>query len=762
MSRSNAPRMNAIGLTGRTLLLGVSLCALQAMPAAAQNATPAQTPPAAESSDNQGLEEVIVTAQRREEQLIDVPIAITAIGANEIQNITAGYMTDVGIKAPNVIMDQSSISPRISIRGVTSQSNINAGFPPAIGVYVDEVYQGRDPTFNTILSDVARVEILRGPQGTLYGKNTIGGAINIITQAPTEDFEASGDVTFGNYGLIQGRVSLGGALVPERVRARLSLAHRERDGFLRDTTTGSDLNDISATGGRLVIDTDFTPSFRARFSTDHFSEDGTSALETGPAVLNPTVTVLAGIPAQNASDNVVQLDGAEFAQRDLHGYSARFDWDFHAMTLTSITAYRNYASNFADDSDGLPINAFNVGREENGENFSQEFRLTSTGEGPLSWILGAYFYNENTENIRRVQLGPAFPYLLAGNAAAFAYPTYTGEAGRTESTIEGRSWALFGSVTYDLTANLHLSGGLRYTDEQKDFSYIQHYTQTYTAGPGPSLIPNFAVNIPRRNESYDDGQFTGDLSLSYNISDDQMVFARYSRGYKAGGFQTDVISPPFNPLAQFGFDPETVDNYELGYKSFWFDRRLELNLAAFHMDWQDKQEQVFTGLSFIIDNAASAVSDGVELEFTARPAEGLTFDGNFAYLDAHYEEFAGSPGAVGRPIPNQPEYSGSLGAQYVVPVFSGFELFSRADVIYRDESFVNVTNNLKNEALTTVNARLGLQSADDRWGIYLWGRNITDEIAISQGQRFPFPFAQITTRTPGFGRTYGVELRANF
>ncbi|WP_395647639.1 TonB-dependent receptor [Terricaulis sp.] len=753
-------RNSVIGLTGRTLLLGASLCALQAIPALAPSAS-AQTAQS-QASDDQGIGEVVVTAQRREEQLIDVPIAITAIGAEEIQNITAGYMTDVGIKAPNVIMDQSSISPRIAIRGVTSQSSINAGFPPAIGVYVDEVYQGRDPTFNTILSDVARLEILRGPQGTLYGKNTIGGAINIITQAPTEDFQASGDVTFGNYGLIQGRASLSGALVPNQVRARLSLAHRERDGYLNNTTTGQDLNDISATGGRLVIDADLAPNLRARFSADAFSEDGTSALETGPAVINGTVVALAGIPTQVADDNVVQLDGAEFAERALEGYSARFDWDFQGFTLTSITAYRDYTSNFGDDSDGLPINAFNVGREENGENFSQEFRLTSTTDGPLSWILGAYFYNENTENIRRIQLGPIFPYLLAGNNAAIFYPTYAGEAGRTESTIEGQSWALFGSLSYDLSADLHLGAGLRYTDEQKDFSYIQYYTQTYTAGPGPSVIPNFAVNIPRRNESYSDGQFTGDLSLSYDITDDQVIFARYSHGYKAGGFQTDVISPPFDPLAQFGFDPETVDNYEIGYKSFWFGRRLELNLAAFHMDWQDKQEQVFTGLSFIIDNAASATSDGVELEFTARPAPGLTLDGNFAYLDAHYEEFAGSPGAIGRPIPNQPEYSGSLGAQYVTPVYEGVELFSRADVIYRDESFVNVTNALTNPAVTTLNARVGLQSADNGWGIYLWGRNITDEITISQGQTFPFPFAQITTRAPGFGRTYGVELRASF
>ncbi len=755
MSRTNAPILTAVGLTGKGLFLGVSLCALQAAPAAAQDV------PVAERS-TQGVEEIVVTAQRREEELIDVPIAITAIGANEIQNITAGYMTDIGIKAPNVLMDQSSISPRISIRGITSQSNINAGFPPAIGVYVDEVYQGRDPTFNTILNDVERVELLRGPQGTLYGKNTIGGAINIITRDPTEEFTGQADVTLGSYDLFQARASVGGPVLGDAVLGRLSLVHRQRDGYLENTETGENLNDIEANGARVVLTSALTSNLSARFSADIFEETGTSALETGPAVLNGAVPALAAIPVQDPTDNVVQIDGDEFAERSLWGSSLRFDYDLSGLTLTSISAYRTYESDFGDDSDGLPVDAFTVGRAENGENFSQEIRLTSDDSGPFNWILGTYYYVENTENARRIRLGPDFPLLVAGLGAGIFYPTYDQETARTYSTIESSSWALFGSATIDLSENLHLGVGARYTDESKDFTYVQEYTDTYTDGPGPSIIAGFAVSIPQREESYDDGRLTGDVSLSYDISDDQMVFARYSRGFKAGGFQTDVISPPFDPSAQFGFDPETVDNYEVGYKSYWFDRRLELNLAAFQMDWQDKQEQVFTGLSFIIDNAASATTRGVELELAARPTPELTFDANFAYLDTEYEEFDGSPLAVGRPIPGQPETSGSVGVQYVTPIMANIELFTRADVIYRDDSFVNVTNNLMNEGLTTINARVGFQSADRRYGIYVWGRNITDEVTVRAGQNFPFPFANITTRDPGFGETYGLELRAEF
>jgi outer membrane receptor protein involved in Fe transport len=242
------------------LAVGASLAALQACPAMAQT----------QPTDTAAVEEVVVTAQRRVEANIDVPIAITAVGADEIQNITAGYMTDIGFKAPNVFMSQGSISPSISIRGVSSQSNINAGFPPAVAIYVDEVYQGRDPTFNTILNDVERVEVLRGPQGTLYGKNTIGGAINITTAEPTNEFTAFGDLNFGNYDLFQARATVGGAIVPDKLMVRASLVHRERGGWLRNSLTNEKLNDISANGARLVIASKLSDKLRFRLSADTF------------------------------------------------------------------------------------------------------------------------------------------------------------------------------------------------------------------------------------------------------------------------------------------------------------------------------------------------------------------------------------------------------------------------------------------------------------------------------------------------------------
>jgi iron complex outermembrane recepter protein len=725
--------------------------ALTAAPALAQ----------AQAEADAAVETVVVTAQRRVEEDIKVPVALTAVGAAEIQNITAGFMTDIGIKVPNVFMSQGSISPSISIRGVSSQSNVNAGFPPAVGVYVDEVYQGRDPTFNTILNDVERVEVLRGPQGTLYGKNTIGGAINIVTTEPSNVPTMFGDLTYGNLDLFQLRATMGIPIIEDRLQARFSFVHRSRDGFLENTFTGKDLNDLVSDGGRIVIASQLTENLRLRVSGDYFRERGTSALETGPVVFPaPVPALLAAIPPQDETDNVVQLNSPENADRELYGVAVRFDMSLGIADLTSITAYRRYESAFLDDSDGLPIDAFDVGRDENAENFSQEFRLTSTGEGPVAWILGLYYYNENIENIRRIHLGSAMPVLLTGGAI----PGFTGERAQTYSTIEAESYAAFGSVTWQITEQLRLAGGLRYTKEKKDFFYRQFFTETFANLPGSLLIRNFAVAIPATREKYDDDRITGDASLSYDFSDDVTAYAKYSRGFKAGGFQTDVISPPFIATDPLGFSPEIVNNYELGLKSYWFDRRLSVNVAAFYLDWKDKQEQIFTGLSFLIRNAASASSRGLEIELTARPTRYLTLDANGAYLKAKYDSFPGQPQLAGRQFQGTPNYSGSVGAQYVYPMGNGLEIFARGDVIYRGSTYVlnNATTQLNNQSLTTVNVRVGLQTEDDDWGVYLWSKNLTDVVRVGGGSSFPFPRANITTRGPGFGRTYGVELRGRF
>ncbi|MBI1199271.1 MAG: TonB-dependent receptor [Phenylobacterium sp.] len=731
---------------------GALAAMLAAAPALAQTAA---------GADDTTVETVVVTAQKRVEENLKVPVAVTAVGAAEIQNISGSFMTDIAVKAPNVSMTPGTNSPAISIRGVSSQSNINAGFPPAVGVYVDEVYQGRDPTFNTILNDVVRVEVLRGPQGTLYGKNTIGGAINIVTTEPSNTFTAFGDATYGNYDFLQGRATVGGAIVPDLLMARLSVVHRERGGYLKNTFTGKTLNDINSDGARLVLASKVSDSLRLRFGADYFTESGTSAIETGPVIFPPPVpAALAAIPPQDPGDNVVQLNSPEGAHRELWGYMGRLDYSFPGADFTSITAWRGYVSKFTDDSDGLPIDAFDVGRDEKGDNFSQEFRLASTGDGPFSWLVGAYYYDENTKNIRHIHLGAQVPLLLVGGLI----PGFNGERAETYSTIDAKSYAAFASGTWQIADKVRLAAGLRWTHEKKDFFYSQLYTQTFANLPSGVLVSNFAVKIPAVRETYKDSRWTGDISLSYDFTDEQTAYVKYSRGFKAGGFQTDVISPPFNPTDPLGFAPETVNNYEAGYKSYFFDRRLSLNVAAFYLKWNDKQEQIFTGLSFLIRNAATASSRGLEVELTARPMPGLLIDANGAYLKAKYDSFPTNPSLAGEDFQYTPNYTGSLGAQYTAPIGGGMEFYIRGDLNHRSSSYFlpSAGTRLTIEAVTTLNGRLGVQSKEGGWGAYLWGKNLNNDKVLGAGSSFPFPKAVITTRVAGFGRTYGIELRKSF
>jgi iron complex outermembrane receptor protein len=728
----------------------------------------APTASLAQDADGRVVERIVVTAQKRKEENIKVPIAVTAISGERVEDLTAEYLVDLGVKVPNVFMsmgDGASISPSISIRGLSSQSNINAGFPPAVGVYVDEVYQGRDPMFNTILNDIESVEVLRGPQGTLYGKNIIGGAVNITTLLPTDDFEAFGDVTVGNLNLLQVRGTVSSPIIDDKLGARVSAVHRHRDGFLHNSLTGEDLNDSEAQGGKIVLQSDFTEELTFILRADYFQEDGTSALETGPVSL-PAVPLFAGIGPQNPDDNVVQLDQEEFAQRELYGFSGRFDYALEFADLTSITAYRQYRSDFHDDSDGLPIDGFDVGREENAENFSQEMRLTSADDEVLSWILGFYYYVENIENNRQIHVGTTFPFIFLPAVVHGFLAPFPGEAGRTESTIESSSYAFFGAATWQIAEQWRLAGGLRFTHEEKDFFYHQFHTAEvpgYFPGflmlPVGSPIALFAPTIGPRFERYEDEQWTWDVSLSYDINPDNVVFAKYSTGFKAGGFQTDVVSFPYGG-GNLGFLPEFVDNYEVGYKSYWFDDKVSLNIAAYYLEWLDKQEQIFTGLSFLIRNAASATSRGVEIELSASPIEELTFDANFAYLKAKYEEFPTNPVAEGATFPGLPKFSGSVGVQTQFPVFEGSTQFmARSDVSWRGGAFGNLANTITSATSVFLNLRTGLEDIDGKWGLYLWGRNVTDLIRPGGGEEFPFG---ITTRGAGLGQTYGLELRVAY
>ena len=736
---------------GRRLLAGsalaAALAALQA-PAIAQD--PAAGTAAAADSD----EEVIVTAQKRSERLIDVPISISSVSEKQMRSQNLVTLSELGGRLPNVLAANSSLFPNFTIRGISSQSGGSPGFAPAVGVYVDEVFQGRDRAYNVPLEGIARVEVLRGPQGTLYGKNTIGGTISIITEKPTNDFHGSASAQYGNLGFNQETLTLSGPIVENRFLLLGSFIRKERDGYIYNRFRGEDINGYEGYGGRLRAIITPTDTVTFDLSADYYTQDGTEALQTVTYVPLPFPPYNT-LPKPDPDNRIVDLDAPITGEREVWGASARFDIELDWATLTGIVAHREYTSAFQDDSDGLPLDEFSVGRAEDAKINSQELRLTSNGNGAFSWIAGAYFYQEDLDSVNNINLGPRFPSALFGLPPL---PATFRERALTTVAVDESSWAGFGSFTYDFDDQLRLAGGIRFTHESKDLFYSQLPT-VFVNG----LIAAFALPISPRTDSLSEGEWTGDISLTYKITPENVVYAKFSRGYKAGGFQADVISPPPNtPPVSFKFEPEFVNNYEAGYKARWFDGMVSMNAAVFYLDYTNKQERVNTGVSYVISNAGEARVYGAELELDANLFEGFHLTGSLGLLDAKYTSFKNAGGLGinfdGNRLTGAPRATWTVAAQYDFPIAGEFNGTVRAEAQHLNEIYTDSANSqdLLQRDYTLLNARAGVEG--ENWGFYLWGKNLGDELVLSGGTKV----ITVTARGINAGRTYGAELRLRF
>jgi iron complex outermembrane receptor protein len=703
--------------------------------------------------------EIIVTARRVEERLIDVPAAISVVSSADVQNSTMSSLSDISQVIPNVRASDGSLTPNFTIRGISSQSGEDAGFPPAVGVYIDDVFLGRDRAFNTVMNDIERIEVLRGPQGTLYGKNTIAGTINVITRRPDDEFRANADLTLGNLDYRQFRGSISGPLVEGQLAAGFSYISREREGYIENQTTGQDASDLNAEGGRFSTVVTPTEDLSIVLSADYYTQEDSPVMETYSYVALPLPSY-ATVPAQLPTDRVVNRNLDTIYQREMWGTSGRIEYEISPnLDFTSISAYREYTSDGEDDSDGLPLDQFNVGRAENVQNFSQEFRLNYDAGGRLDWVAGFYYYQEDIESLRRIRIGPDFPIQLLNPMAPALPPTFE-ETARTDAYLTDDAWAVFGAFNYDLTDRLTLAGGLRFTDEKRTVNY----TQMPVLVTAFNIVQLFAITVPTINDERHDTEWTGDLSLSYEFAEDTTGYVRYARGFKAGGFLAEVLSPPpFTPPTSIDFAPEFVDNYEAGFRTTLFDGRIGVGLTAFYLDFTDKQEKVNTGISYVISNAAEATSQGFEAELYWRITDSLRFETSFSTLDATYSSFPNAGGLgvdfSGNTLVGAPEFSGMAALQYDGPSgLPGWDLFARAELIHSDELETTTSNSasLQQNAYDLVNGRLGLRG--ENFGVYLWGRNLTEEDIISGGVQV----FSVTTRWINAPRTYGIELRYEY
>lgn len=708
------------------------------------------------------LEEVIVTAQKRDENSQSVPISIQAFGAESMEKLGATQLFDLSKIAPSLSASGIPGSNATSgLRGVIDQSR-NIGIDARMGVYIDGVYQGRSSTANQPLVGLASVEILRGPQGTLFGKNTVSGAINLNTRKATEDFEGEVKLGVGNEGALTTSGLISGALA-DRVFGSLSYIKKSRDGIYTNTALNTERGDWEQEGARGQLR--FVPSDKLEIMVSGDVGSSYSEMPVYTKIDLPIFTTAKG----NESDEVNFWGTSVTA-------NYKTDSDF---TFTSISAYRENDYLLVGDEDfNAGVKAFETTFDEKTDQFSQEFRVTSPQNDTYDWVAGMYYFDSTVSTARNLYLGA--PVLPAAQFNGYiAIP----------SSIDSSSFAAYVHGNYRLTDKLELTAGIRFTDEEKDFNFSQVNAADDAAGaalvlesmgypaataaaigsqaPG-ALLGAFDLTY---QDKYSDSNWAPTFGVNYTASDDVMYYAKYSRGYQSGGFNGD-----FNPyLPAIKFNSEYVDAFEIGVKSTSSDGKLRLNANLFTQkfsDYQLFQRVPVDGSSVqIVSNAGEVTSKGVEVETVWLPTDQLQLTLNATLLDAAYDKFDNPVFAID---PTQPEnYNGNklnwapetklyAGLQYITTVSSGDITFN-VDYSYQSDSYSNAANDEVFEIIPSYglwNGRITFNPSSDLWQMSAWVNNIADKEYYSNHGKSSL--LNVDRVIWGMPRMYGVDVKYFF
>ena len=717
----------------------------------------AAAPTQAQVDATLALEEVVVTAQKRAQDLQTVPISITALTGDDMREADIFSLDGIAERTPGFSMGSfNKGQPQMFIRGIGSNDD-GAGSDVSVVSFIDEVYIGRAAGQVFELFDLERVEVLRGPQGTLFGKNAVGGAVSLHTRKPDETFIGRAEATVGRFdqvvlrGLISGPIS-------DQVFGKIAVNSRKRDGYVESLVTGDDQADQDTFSTRGALR--FVPSddLEILITGDYGKsrEAGQGRILVGPGLLFSSAQ--ASMPEFVGDHRKSFADEAGQADTDIWGLSSKIDWDLGNSTLTSITAYRESEYDMIDDVTGN--NAVTAGPldvhtfiDESSKQFSQELRLSSTAfEDRLSWVLGAYYLNEDTDRDENSALGFA------------AAPVFGVSTSLSHMENETDSFSVFGDFTYHFNDAFSLTAGARFTDEKKD----SHIISFAPIGVGHTINEDYDVEA---DESWT--AFTPRVVLNYQVNDAVFLYASYSEGFKSGGF---AGTPATAEAAGTAFDQEDAAAFELGIKSELFDDRLRLNIAAFTTDYQDLQVLLRkvtpeNPIGIVVtDNAADATSEGVEVEFTALLFEGFELSGNYAYLDATYDsylEVGAGPGGTdidnaGNRLRNAPKNALNLVAKYTHALDNGGEITLRYEYINQGKSFQDPRNEegATKPSYDLSNARIAYTSPGAQWEVAVWGQNLFDEEYFTHS----WPAAPFAS---GFGAagapvTYGVTVTLNF
>ena len=723
------------GLAGALLLIDPTVAAAQ------------------DAAADQGFEEITVTAQRREQSLQDVPMAISAFTADDLAALQADNLDSIQGAVPNLNLVKgrgSNSSVNVFIRGI-GQPDALQTFDPAVGVYLDDVYMSRIQGALFKLYGIERIEVLRGPQGTLYGKNTPGGAIRLITKNPGNDVEFNGGLLYGDYDRIQAKAYLAGPL-SDTFGMSLSVLHDERDGFVTDPADGREYNDEQTTVARIKANWDASDAVNVTFAADYTKEDVELTLGRAEDFLIG-VDLAGGIvvrqPAPTGEWNFesrTSLTDSDGQTVDHYGANVTVAWDLNAdLEFKSITAYRDLDTDFFIDIDATEweLGDVFVGLDQN--QFSQEFQLLGSNGDTLDWIAGLYYLQEDVPSD---QIAFADDFLLSNGAPIDFTRTITDD-------LETTSYAAFGQVDWRFADRWNLGVGVRFTREEKDYFRT---TSTFSDALGDA-DPAFEFSD---SDSWSD--WTPTVSLDFDASDQVRLYGRIANGFKSGGFNGRANSAPDVST----FDPETVWTFELGAKTNMADGRVIANYAVFYSNYEDFQARVSVGdgvdFRFPVLNAAELDIYGAELEMAWLATDALRLAMQLGYLDSEYGAggFSGSDGVADEPA-FSPELTARLAGTYTATFQNGSSLGFTVDANYRDSMWLSVENvaPLQEDDYWVLNGLVSFESADGHWLISGGVKNATDEVYKVEGQEFR-SVGNIQTAYYGDPRTWSLMVEYRY
>ncbi len=740
----------------RAILLASTIIAIPGATAWAQDAEPQ----AAEAGD--AGEEVTVTAQKRSQNVKDVPIAITVIGGARIEQNQITSFHDVERIAPSFKSMQlgDARASTMMMRGVGSVQG-NPGRHSSLGVFVDGIFMARTGMASSQdFLDIERVEVLRGPQGTLFGMNTAAGLVHIITRRPSVDeFSGRAEVVFGEYDTLEARGRITGPIIPGKLGFSLSAAKSTRGGYLYNSVLDRDVDDENkfSIRGKLFYEGE---GFDVTLGADYHKETSVCCSAVFTRVTGTPGTALGFLPVTPPPgypfSRVTVQDGLSTNPNEGGGFSAEINIQLGDHTLTSLTSWRRWTIENINDPDSVNwnfLNDFYIYQEHN--QFSQEIRITSPSDRDLTYVVGAFFYDRTSRDYEVLTIGPDAARVPLPPTL---FPFLPGQAAVTDAIVDDLTYAVFAHFDYKVTDKLNVAVGARYTWEPQDFSFYQN-SQIF-------IYPTLGQIYQNRT----DEALTWKIDVRYAWTPDLTTYASIARGFKPGGMTMTRLGGDEN----LQFEGEKNLNYEIGLKGVFFDRSLTLNMAAFYTIYEDFQTTAFDGTRYTTQNAPEFITRGIELEGEWRPSRNFSFAFGGSYVDAYYSDFPNGQCAdlatpcnlTGYRLAGTPKWQLNFGASYMTEVAEGWDGYVRLDYAWKSSHFisnyVNPQNHLYAEidSYGVLNGRIGVVS-DGGFSAEIFAKNLLDEEYILFHYGLPFGAGGMVGYV-GAPRLFGVRLSQEF